>query len=45
MKFNSISRFVFLPKTRLKHVINTKSQINIIFKDKIEKKKNNERRK
>jgi len=26
-------------KSRLKHVINIKSQINIIFKDKIEKKK------
>jgi len=29
----------------LKHVINTKSQINILFKEKIEKKKNDERRK
>ena len=32
-------------KSRLKHVINTKSQINILFKEKIEKKKNDERRK
>jgi hypothetical protein len=29
----------------LKHVINIKSQINIIFKGKIKKKKNDERRK